>query len=100
MEDCAVGDFCNRLFIDEAGGPVPQQEKLRTLVEEINRHLICIPDDFLERVDSVLVVAGGVQKARGIRFALKEKQMRRVLLFTDSKCAEKILNMEARTNSP
>lgn len=93
-DNCPVGDLCNRLFVIQDAAASHDLAVVAQLVDEVNRHLVCVTDEHLRLVRRVYVVAGGVAKAHAIREVLKKKALRRVVLCTDSECAQKLLALE------
>jgi hypothetical protein len=86
----AVGDLCNRLFVAEH--PIgPSNRRISDLVDLINRRLITITDRHLDCVDTLAIVAGGLEKKFVINHALKKSVLCAKWLVTDADCAKRML---------
>lgn len=92
---CPVADISNNLFYVEPppGVKVPpsKKEQIKELIQNVNANLLNIDDAQLRQVQTILIVGGGLQKARAIRQLLDNESYHIRFLCTDEATALEVL---------
>jgi DNA-binding transcriptional regulator LsrR (DeoR family) len=93
---CPVADISNNLFYVEPPRGLRvspgKEEQIKDLIQNVNANLLNIDDKQLRQVQTIVIVAAGLQKARAIRQLLDDESYHIRFLCTDETTVLEILS--------